>query len=46
LLDEVDKIAIEAKVAWRRGNELGLAFRTVPKATDVPELRMDVRAPR
>jgi hypothetical protein len=44
LLDEVDKIVVEAKVAWRRGNEL--AFRTAPKSTDVPELRMGVRAPR
>ena len=46
LLDEVDKIVVEAKVAWRRGNDLGLAFRTAPKSTDVPELRMGVRAPR
>jgi hypothetical protein len=33
LLDEVDKIIVEARVAWRRGNELGLAFQTVPKPT-------------
>jgi hypothetical protein len=30
-VDDVDKIIVEAKVAWQRGNELGLAFRTASK---------------
>jgi len=46
LLDEVDKIVVEAKVAWQRGNELGLAFRTQARSTDISVQRMGVRAPR
>jgi hypothetical protein len=30
-VDDVDKLIVEAKVAWQRGNELGLAFRTAAK---------------
>ena len=46
LLDEVDKIVVEAKVAWQRGNELGLAFRTQARSTDISVQHMGVRAPR
>ncbi len=30
--DDVDNIVVEAKVAWQRGNELGLAFLTTAKS--------------
>jgi len=38
-VDEVEKIIVEAKVAWQRGNELGLAFKTTAKPADLSAMR-------
>jgi hypothetical protein len=43
-LDDVEKIIVEAKVAWQRGNELGLAFLTTAKSTDLSVVRIDASA--
>jgi hypothetical protein len=43
-LDDVEKIIVEAKVAWQRGNELGLAFLTAAKSADLTVIRIDARA--
>jgi hypothetical protein len=45
-LDDVEKIIVEAKVAWQRGNELGLAFLTAAKSADLSIVRIDARASR
>jgi hypothetical protein len=38
--DDVEKIIVEAKVAWQRGNELGLAFLTAAKSAELSVVRM------
>jgi hypothetical protein len=43
-LDDVEKIIVEAKVVRQRGNELGLAFLTAAKSTDLSVVRIDARA--
>jgi hypothetical protein len=45
-LDDVEKIIVEAKVAWQRGNELGLAFLTETRSADLSVVRIDARASR
>jgi uncharacterized protein len=38
--DDVEKIIVEAKVAWQRGNELGLAFLTAAKSAELAVVRL------
>jgi hypothetical protein len=38
--DDVEKIIVEAKVAWQRGNELGLAFLNAAKTAELSVVRM------
>jgi len=45
-VDDVEKIIVEANVAWQRGNELGLAFRAAAKSVGLTVVRAEVRGSR